>query len=466
MTVRVDSRDDGQDQSPAGQASVGDLLAGNLVRLRDVRLSRAVASRLLLAFLLAVALWTYVTAQQNPVRTVSIAGIPIVPVGLPAGYVINPPLGTVAVQVQGLDSDLRGVSSSDVQALVDARSLAAGSTVKHLPITIKLPGGHRLTLLEYTPKSVAVSADVTARKTVAVTVVSTGQTPAGYLTGTPQVNPAVVTVSGLRSTLDHIQGATVEVNLSNIIAPLGDNSGFVKESLAPIFVDASGNQISPQPSSVSPPLVTVSIAVHQQIAFSTMPVVASIVGAPRPGYYLSGITVSPPSVTVFGDPSVIATLQAISTEDVDVTGITTTTTMATTLRPRPNVGLSNANQPVTVTVQVQPIVVQTDLSLPVTIQGLPAGWTASLNPAIITLQVSGPALVLADVALFHAVADVTGLSAGKHHVVLNLTLPPEVRLLASVAPGAEVTLTAPVSQAPPSTTTSTTPVARSSGGRL
>jgi YbbR domain-containing protein len=439
MTVRADSRDEGRGEEP--RPAWGEELAVLRERLlawrQDARLSRAAVSRLLLAVVLAVALWVYVTSQENPVRMVRIDNVPITAVGLAPGYVLTPPLGTASVDIQGLDSDLHGVTAGDIQAMVDARKLVPGPGTYLLPVVIKLPPNHHLTLLDQTPAHVRVSVDETAHKSVPVTMVPIGQIPAGYQSaGAPIVEPPVVTITGLRSALARIQIATVEVNLNNAVRT-------VQESVSPVFVDANGDPVTPQPTGVIPAVVNVTVPIQPQLAFNTLPVVPVVTGQPRPGYVLTKIAVSPSAVTVFGDPRVFATLHTLATQPVSADGLgVTPLVITTTLNPPPGVGLYN-QRPVTVTLQAQLVEAQTALPVVVAVTGLAPGWTATPSPATTTVTIKGPALLMGQLVGLQATANVAGLAPGVHTVPLAVGLPPAVQLVAISPAAVRVSLTPP-----------------------
>src|SRR5437764_13467908 len=78
---------------------------------------RAVLVRLVLALVLATALWVGVSAEQNPVRSVSYRAVAIA-VRSARGYSLVNSLPTATIRVQGLSSDLQDAAAP--RAFVDA----------------------------------------------------------------------------------------------------------------------------------------------------------------------------------------------------------------------------------------------------------------------------------------------------------------------------------------------------------
>ena len=286
MTMRADGLEERQPDEVAALPTWSVILPG-LVRSwrKALTLTPAVISRFLLAFVLAVALWAYVTAQKNPVMTISLTNISITSRGLPKGYVLSRPLPYLSIKLQGLADDLSGITASSIVATVDARGLTPNSPPRVLPVSVTAPSGHNLTLLDPSPLRVQVTVDNIASRSVAVVVVPIGQPPAGYSqTGFDQVDPQSVTVTGLSSVLDRVRSATVEVDLSNAVKP-------IQEARAPVLLDANGHPINASSLVVTPAVVQVSVPMAPQVSFHSIAVAPIATGSPKVGYILVGMSV-------------------------------------------------------------------------------------------------------------------------------------------------------------------------------
>src|SRR5437764_1249735 len=86
---------------------------------------RAVLVRLVLALVLATALWVGVTAEQDPVRTVTYRAVPIAVRSAP-GYLPMNTLPAATIRVQSLSSDLQDAPRPT--AFVDAPHGSSGAT--------------------------------------------------------------------------------------------------------------------------------------------------------------------------------------------------------------------------------------------------------------------------------------------------------------------------------------------------
>ncbi len=414
MTMRADGFEERQADEVAALPTWSATLTG-LARAwrRALTFTPAVISRFLLAFVLAVALWAYVTAQKNPVMTISLNTISITPRGLPKGYVLSRPLPYLSVKLQGLADDLSGVTASSIVATVDARGLTPNSPPRVLPINVTVPSGRNLTIVDPSPLRVQVTVDNIASRSVAVVVVPIGQPPAGFShTGFDQVDPQSVTVTGLSSVLDRVRSATVEVDLSNAVKS-------IQEARAPVLLDASGRQINVSSLVVTPAVVQVSVPMVSQVSFKSVAVAPITTGVPRSGYTLVGLSVFPPSISAYGQPATMATLNTLPTDAIDLSGLAGPTVVSTTVRPPLNVVISSS-QVVTVALDIQPITTTADLPLLITVRGLPQGWKATVQPAQAVARVLGPAAVLATMTSPDLSLDVAGHAPGRYPLALSL----------------------------------------------
>ncbi len=393
-------------------------------------------SRLVLALVLAGGLWVYVTAQTNPVITMRIPGVTIVPRNLPRNYVISPSLGTVTVVLQALEHDLQNITASSIVATVDSHFLIPNTSARLLPVIITLPAGLNITLLKVTPDHVPISVDNIATRSFPVVVLPIGQTPAGYSTSSPpSVDPQSVTITGLSSILDRIRSATVGVNLDNAVDT-------IQEEIAPSLVDPNGRLIRAPSLNVTPPVVQVTVPVQRQFAVKSVPVTPFVPGVPRPGWRLVALRVVPQAVSVFGSPVNVANLTMLPTDPVNVDGMAGTVSVSITVRPPVNVGVSSG-QLVRVTLTFDPILETVDLPLPVVVQGVPAKWQATDNLITTTVRLQGPAPSMGSLPPLVAVASISSRPPGTYRIPLTVSVPAGLHLISATPPTVMVRLTAP-----------------------
>ena len=89
-----------------------------LTRIRQF-FDRANVARLIVAFVLAFALWAWVTAQTDPEVSRTIPQVPVTAVNVAPGFRVGSDLQPVEVHLQGAQSRIQAMETGTVRAVVD-----------------------------------------------------------------------------------------------------------------------------------------------------------------------------------------------------------------------------------------------------------------------------------------------------------------------------------------------------------
>lgn len=167
-------------------------------------------------------------------------------------------------------------------------------------------------------------------------------------------------------------------------------------------------------------------------------VLPTIVGEPAHGYSVLGVRVTPPTVSVSGDPARLATVQTVVTEPVNITGaIRDVIQEVSVVSPR---GLTVSSR-VRVAVQVAPALAVTLVrGVRVELRNAPPGAVAEARPSTIQVQVQGPVSIVSRLRPEDFLARVDGeFKEGRRRMKIVIEAPAQVEVL-SVMP-AEVMVT-------------------------
>ncbi len=161
-------------------------------------------------------------------------------------------------------------------------------------------------------------------------------------------------------------------------------------------------------------------------------VVPAIEGQPAPGYEIESVTCQPASADVAGPDTVLRLLNRVITEPVSVAGATAsvheTVTMGVAVA-----GLrlkTPGKAAVTVTIRALPIE-RAIRGVPIRQRNLPAGRTAQVTPAEVTVQVKGPREIVEPLGseAFGAFVDLAGLAPGRYNLQVHVEPPQRVEIL-------------------------------------
>jgi YbbR domain-containing protein len=178
--------------------------------------------------------------------------------------------------------------------------------------------------------------------------------------------------------------------------------------------------------------------VEQRFGYQDVSVRVRIKGEVASGYWISNIAVSPSTVTVVGNPSVLKELPGyVETLPVDVTNATANITERVALDlpqgvsvVQPESGEGQTIGGVQVIIQISAVEGGQTVQRAVQFQGLAENLTAVARPAQVDVILSGPlprlqSLTLQDVQV---IANLYGLGVGTHQVKPTIVVPKSLQV--------------------------------------
>ncbi|MCO6449784.1 MAG: hypothetical protein J5I90_03240 [Caldilineales bacterium] len=408
-----------------------------------------------LALILAVIFWVVVKQQQDPFESRTVSGVAIEVRGLPADQVLLDapdalPLADVRLRAPRSVWDI--LSINDLDAFVDLSDSEPGRHEFPVQLEIRVA---RADLLEVIPAAVAVRTEERVVHDFPVAVRIIDSAPFGYAEGTPETTPAVVKVSGPASEVERVARAEVSVRI-------GDSRTDLQTTEFVTLRDANNAVISGL--TVEPRSVAVMIPIEQQQGFSEKTVLPRVQGQPDANYRMTGVSVTPQTITLFGDPAILAEMPPyVETAPVDIEGATSDIEEQALLVIPESVAIIGP-QSVEVSIGVQPIEGSLTLTARPVIQGLGPGLRVkSLSPETIDVILLGPLSILQTLSdqNVRAVLDLSGKGEGVHEitpllvapegVTVQTVLPPTVQVTIELSPDASIT-PSPTAQVTPSAT--------------
>jgi YbbR domain-containing protein len=374
--------------------------------------------------------------------------VPIQIVQPPAGGVLLDPPGSVEqIRYRAPLEAAARLTSDSFRATIDLGGLtpAAGAPTQEAIVRV-VPLVAGVQVVDFEPRSLPVRLDSIVSRSIPVTV-QTGEAPAGFVLGPPQLDPSTVTVRGASTRLAEVAQARVRVPV--------DGSGLnIDQSLDVEVVDGSGNLVPGV--EVMPDRVGVRIDVARQLTYASLPVVADVTGAAAPGYRVSGVTTDPVTVTVSGEVDALGQLVSVATQPIDITDASADRVVDTSLVLPPDVTLIG-DPAVRVTIAVVADEGTRTQEVGVTPIGARRDRIVTLSAPSVQVTLGGTITALDALAPGETTAtvDLTGLAVGRHEVPVAVSAPPDLAVLA-VAPE---TLVVRIAAAPPATPAPTGPAA-------
>lgn len=260
----------------------------------------------ILALLLAIFLWFYVTISQRSAIETRTFTVPVELRNLGKEYVAAVTPARVRLILNG-QPDALDSPSPPPEAYVDLRHPKPGQRM--VKVAYILPAEARLARVE--PPAVKLAVEAIIKKALKVEVNVVGTPPPGYVLGEPEVTPAIVTVSGVSQVVAQVGHVVVNVDANyagagvpqtNPLRPVNDAGDAVPG------VELSHSQ------------ARVALPIQRVLSYETVPVVVRAEGEPAPGYRIASVAVQPPVVTIAGERERLSQVKYVPTAPVDIAG--------------------------------------------------------------------------------------------------------------------------------------------------
>ncbi len=373
-------------------------------------------SLMIMALILALMVWIAASIQENPfVEAFLPADIPVEVINRGEGLVIVGGMEEgVTAKVRAPESVWEDLRVSSFRAYVDLEGLDVG--LHEVPVKVE-PAGSLVRILETSPGVLTLRLDRRMEKIVPATVSIYGDPALGYEMGRPVVDPSHVTVNGPASLVDQVVEATAELYLR------GEKDTFERAvSLTP--TDEVGNAVSGV--QLDPESARVTVPIEQRVGFRELSIKTVTEGTPAPGYWISSISVNPPTITVVGDPATVSEIPGyLETSPIDVEGAREDISQQVPVLFPEGVSPLEDVPTVQALIEVSPVLGGQTVQLTPVVQGLGRGLEADFSPDTVEVILSGPlseleALEAGDVRV---VLDLSDYGPGTHFVPLMVVRP-------------------------------------------
>ncbi len=389
---------------------------------------------LLFAGLLALSIWMAGVSAADPIEERAFPSpIPLTYLGPPEGLLVVGDRPTEArLTVRAPASVWERLAAADLHVQADLGELEPGRHSVTLVASIG-PNGSRVTSID--PAQIDITLEQASQRIVPVRAQVTGETAAGYRAESPSVTPAEVTVVGPASAVERVVEAAASIDLA-----AADRDLDASVDLRPI--DAAGQVV--QGVDTLPAIARVQIDVSLPGGFRSVAVLPLLTDQVEPGYRVTNVTVTPPTVVLFSsDPAAVESLPGfVQTEPISLANAEATLQQRA-LIDMPE-GFSAVDEPsVMVEVTIEPILSSITLTRQVEIVGLAPGLFASAAPAAVSVILDGPLPVLERLAPedVRLVLDLLRLVVGTYQVQPEVIALPQGVTVRTVLPDSiEVTV--------------------------
>lgn len=375
------------------------------------------AVRFFLSFILAFALWAWVTNERDPEQSFHASQVPVSAVGIPDDLELVGSIPAVDATLQGPQSVTQTLDAASLSAEINLEDVDGPGSYERR-VHVNAPDGIRKVTTE--PVTVTVELDTVITKSFAVETLPPADIPRSLTVTNITAEPQEVVVTGVRSNVDRVAKVLAPVNIAQQTESFSDLVSLVA-------VDE--NNIEVENVEIDPG--NVRVRVDLELRGKEVPVfVQCNCDDVAEGYVVIGQPqANPANVIIDGDPALLEQVPYIYTTPVNTSGFDRTTVVNDVPLDVESLPEGVTVDPLFVDVSVrveQTVFTQTLENVPIDVLGAPDNTRVVVNPATLNVEVSGPREQLdqldpRDVAI---VVDVTGLDIGAHQVRPQVVLPP------------------------------------------
>jgi len=373
---------------------------------------------ILLSIVLALVVWVVAVNEANPNREDTFRAIPLVLVNQPPDTIVYDLSATVVdVRLRAPESAWTALSARVISATIDLSRGAPGEDMHIVDINVPDPMARTVRVVRVEPAAISLKLESAGSARVPVALNLIGEPPVGYKVDRLLTEPSTVTVAGPASWVSQVDSASGEFSVQNARAP-------VSQTIALEPVDANGQAVPNVRLEPDRALTTVSI--EQLAGFRDVAVKIELTGTIASGYRMVDVNVAPLTITVFGSPAELESLQGfVETEPIDIGGARASIEKDARLNLPTGVALLG-QQSVRVSVKIEPIVGSLTVpSRPISV-GLQTGLAARVSPESVEVILVGALPVLDAIDLekdVRVIIDLSGLGIGTHQLAPKVETP-------------------------------------------
>jgi len=375
------------------------------------------AVRFFLSFVLAFALWAWVTNERDPEQSYRANFVPVSVVGLPDHLELVGEVPDVGVTLLGPRSVIQTIDAASLTAEINLEGVTDPGEYSR-EVKVRAPDGIRKVTAD--PDVITVELDTVVSETFAVEVLPPSDVPRNLAVTSTDIDPSEVIVTGVQRDVDQVARVLVPIDVGNQVSSFS-------QLVEPLAFDSQNQQINTV--DIEPSRVRVNVEVI--ITGKEVPVfVQCECNSAAEGYVVLGQPqANPANVIIDGPQELLDQVPFIYTTVVNTAGLDRTTILD-------NVPLDIESLPDGIT--VDPTVVDVSVrveqttssrlieNVPIQTLGAEANTRVVVNPATLSIEVSGTLDQLdqledRDISI---VVDVTGLEVGAHQVRPRVVLPP------------------------------------------
>lgn len=263
----------------------------------------------LISLILAILLWSFVIASENPTLTTRFTNVPVILEN--EEYLFNSGLElmnynktTVDLQVSGKRNQLINLTASHFRVTADLYDLKEG--VNLVELKYSLPVG---TSLVNEPRSISLDIQKIINKDFAINIETIGELKENYILESKKATPEKISINGARSSVEKVESVKAILNLSEVEDDIITNVNIVA-------VDKEGKQV--ENIKLGQNFVNINAIISKTKEVEIRPKFSDNLDS---DYKLKEIKLNPNKIYIKGNKKYIDSIEFINTKLIDLSKV-------------------------------------------------------------------------------------------------------------------------------------------------
>ena len=346
---------------------------------RTIATVRRTPRLLALSIILGIALWVFVTEDEDP----SITGvfpnkIPVTFVNVGDQLAVANSLGAVDLRIEASEERWESLTAANFEASVNLAGLSAREQL--VPVRVDITGTRGVRIVAVEPPTIRVNLEQVVSRIIPVEPRLLGAPPSGFEITQTVPERLTVEISGPESLVELAERAVAEINVTGLTVGFQQVAELVPRGAS----DGRIRGLSLQPSSVS-----VRVDVQKSTVSKTVPLTIELLGEPARGYRVTGVTVTPAAARIEGALELLQDLEQLRLGFVRLDGADGDLRLSLVASVPAGVSAPEGSG-ARVVVTVEPVLGSTVVTVVPAPDGVPDGMVADFGDQVVTVVLEGP----------------------------------------------------------------------------
>lgn len=259
----------------------------------------------------AFILWLYTSNDENITKTYKVSNIPVEIVNgdylIQSGLIISPDQKlTTSLNITGKPSEIYSVKPEQFKLVADVGGYVMKKGENRVPVSIAQRPNGNFNIINDGAMWITIIVDNYAERTLPIEADVSGSSKTGYFNENPIVSPNTVKISGAETYVNLVDRVVAKLKIDN-------SDKDISSTVLLKALDKLGNEVNEVTLTPNKTEVLISVNKTKEVGINI-----KTIGSVNSNFILKGINLSKNKVTISGDDKILANINSLETEPIDL----------------------------------------------------------------------------------------------------------------------------------------------------